>query len=251
MMGEADHEEGGGEGGGMMRWLITYADLITLLLAFFIVLYAMNRTEQVKFSLVAQALSKEFNSRSIVGQGIGPSIITGNSGTQVPRASRQQLQSLSKLQNQLQRAIQKVGLTKQVTVSSNLRGIEVSLDATTLFAPGSARLSGAAIQLLRALSGALATVPNDIEVVGYTDSTPIHTVLYPSNWQLSAMRAANVVYVLSNMPNIRPGRLSLAGFGQYHPLASNASAAGRAKNRRVNILVLRNDVARVAIGNGP
>ena len=251
MMDEAEHEEGGGEGGGMMRWLITYADLITLLLAFFIVLYAMNRTQQVKFSLVAQALAKEFDSQSIVGQGIGPSIITGNSGTRAVRASRQQLQSLSQLQNKLEKAIQKVGLTKQVSVTSNQRGVEVSLDATTLFAPGSARLSPIAVTLLHGLGAALATVPNDIEVVGYTDSTPIHTSLYPSNWQLSAMRAANVVYVLSRLPNIRPGRLSLSGFGRYHPVASNATEAGRTKNRRVNILVLRSDVAQVAIGNGP
>lgn len=251
MMDEAEFEEGGGEGGGMLRWLITYADLITLLLAFFIVLYAMNRTEQVKFSLVAQALSKEFDSKSIVGQGIGPSVITQNSGTQTARATQQQLQSLSHLQNRLESAIQKVGLSSQVSVTSNVRGVEVSLDATTLFAPGSARLSPGAVRLLDGLGTALATVPNDVEVVGYTDSTPIRTALYPSNWQLSAMRAANVVYVLSRVPNIRPERLSLSGFGQYHPVASNATESGRTKNRRVNILVLRNDVAQVAIGNGP
>lgn len=249
---EEEHEEGGGgEGGGMMRWLITYADLITLLLAFFIVLYAMNRTEQIKFSLVAQALAKEFDSNSIVGKGIGPSIITGNSGTQAQRASQQQLQALSQLETRLQAAINRAGLAKQVSVSSNVRGVEVSLDATTLFKSGSAALSPSAVSLLTSLGRALATVPNDIEVVGYTDSTPIHTALYPSNWQLSAMRAANVVYVLSQVPNITPDRLSLSGFGQYHPVAANITPVGRAKNRRVNILVLRSDVAQVAIGNGP
>lgn len=251
MMDEDEHEEGGGEGGGMMRWLITYADLITLLLAFFIVLYALNRTEQVKFSLVAQALANEFDSKSIVGSGIGPSVITQMSGTNTTRAAKQELQSLSHLQNKLQSAIKAAGLQKQVSVSSNVRGVEVSLDATTLFAAGSARLSGKALKLLYGLGGALATVPNDIEVVGYTDSTPIHTAEYPSNWQLSAMRAANVVYVLSQVPHIKPERLSLSGFGQYHAVAPNSTAEGRQKNRRVNILVLRTDVAQVAIGNGP
>lgn len=251
MMDDENEEGGGGEGGGMMRWLITYADLITLLLAFFIVLYAMNRTEQIKFSLVAQALAKEFDSQSIVGKGIGPSIITGNSGTHAEKAAKQQLQSMNRLQNKLQAAINHAGLQNQVSVHSNQRGVEVSLDATTLFAPGSAVLSPKAVALLKSLGGALSTVPNDIEVVGYTDSTPIHTAKYPSNWQLSAMRAANVVYVLSHVPNIKPGRLSLSGFGQYHPVASNRSPAGRAKNRRVNILVLNKDVAQVAIGNGP
>ncbi|PSR23337.1 MAG: hypothetical protein C7B45_03205 [Sulfobacillus acidophilus] len=249
---EEEREEGGGnEGGGMMRWLITYADLITLLLAFFIVLYAMNRTEQIKFSLVAQALANEFDSQSIVGNGLGPSVITANSGTNVQRASQQELNALSNLQNRLQSAIQKAGLSKEVSVTSNVRGVEVSLDATTLFASASAALSPQAVTLLHGLGAALATVPNDIEVVGYTDATPIHTSQYPSNWQLSAMRAANVVYVLSQVPHIDPSRLSLAGFGPYHPVATNATAAGRARNRRVNILVLRSDVAEVAIGNGP
>lgn len=251
MMGAEEHEEGGGENGGMMRWLITYADLITLLLAFFIVLYAMNRTEQVKFSLVAQALAQEFDSQSIVGQGIGPSVITQQSGTQTARASQKELQSLSHLETALQRGVDKAGLSQQVSVTSNDRGVELSLDASTLFASASARLSPAAQHLLVALGPALAAVPNDIEVIGYTDSTPIHTALYPSNWQLSAMRAANVVYVLSRIPHINPARLSLAGFGQYHPVASNLTAAGRARNRRVNILILRSDVATVAIGNGP
>ncbi|MCY0878369.1 MAG: OmpA family protein [Firmicutes bacterium] len=251
MMDDDERESGGHEGGGMMRWLITYADLITLLLAFFIVLYAMNRTEQIKFTLVAQALAQEFDSQSIVGQGLGPSIITANSGTEVQGTSVRELQSLSKLQSQLQTAIDQAGLGNQVSVTSNERGVEVSLNSTLLFAPGSANLSPAAVSLLERLGRVLATVPNDIEVVGYTDSTPIHTAEYPSNWQLSAMRAANVVYVLSRVPGIHPARLSLMGFGKYHPIASNATPQGRAKNRRVNILVLRSDVAEVAIGNGP
>lgn len=250
-MMDDDHEEASGEGGGMMRWLITYADLITLLLAFFIVLYAMNRTEQVKFSLVAQALASQFDSNSIVGQSPGPSIVTGLSGTEAQRAETKQLQSLSHLETELQQSIDAAGLGSSVSVTSNDRGVEVSLDATTLFASGSAVLSPSAVTLLQHLGGVLSTVPNDIEVVGYTDSTPIHTSLYPSNWQLSAMRAANVVYVLSLVPKINPGRLSLAGFGQYHPIATNLTVAGRAANRRVNILVLRQDVAQVAIGNGP
>lgn len=251
-MMDDDHEEGGGgEGGGMMRWLITYADLITLLLAFFIVLYAMNRTEQIKFSLVAQVLAQNFDSSSIVGSSPGPSIVPGNSGTETAQAQQQQLQSLSRLQTKLQQAIDKAGLGNEVAVTSNERGVEVSLDATTLFKPGSAVLSSQALSLMQSLGQVLTTVPNDIEVVGYTDSTPIHTGLYPSNWQLSAMRAANVVYQLSRVPRINPARLSLAGFGQYHSVASNSTPVGRAKNRRVNILVLRQDVAQVAIGQGP
>ncbi len=246
---KSEEEYEGEGGGGMLRWLITYADLITLLLAFFIVLYAMNRTEQVKFSLVAQALAQNFDSNSIIGQSPGPSIVTGMSG--VAASNIAELKSLNQLQNRIEAALVKAGVANQVSVTSNGRGVEVSLNATLLFAPASAILSPAAVRLLQSIGQALKTVPNDVEVVGYTDSTPIRTAFYPSNWQLSAMRAANVVYVLSRVPGINPSRLSLSGFGRYHPVATNATPQGRKLNRRVNILVLRSTVAQVAIGNGP
>lgn len=238
-------EESGGEGGGMMRWLLTYADLITLLLAFFIILYAMSRNQEVKFALVSQALASQFNSKSVVGTSPGPSVIAGLSGTHA------ELESMNRLQNQLQSAIDQKGLARQISVGSTGRGVEVSLNASLLFPSGSARISPPADALLASLGQALKSVPNDIEVAGYTDSTPIRTAQYPSNWQLSAARSANVVYVLAHVPGILPGRLSIAAFGRYHPVASNTTSQGRQQNRRVNILVLYSQVAQVAIGNGP
>ncbi len=247
MMNFPDEPDEGAPGGGMMRWLITYADLITLLLAFFIVLYALNRTEQVKFALVARALARHFDAQTIVGQSPGPSIITGQSGTYTVAEAR----TLNQLQNRLQQAINQAGLEKQVTVSSTMRGVEITMNTTLLFRPASAQLAPAAVALVQRVGQVLTTVPNDVEVAGYTDSTPIRTLQYPSNWQLSAMRAANVVYVLSGVAGMQPDRLSVAGFGRYHAIASNATAAGRQANRRVNILVLRSSVAAVAIGHGP
>ncbi|WP_053960224.1 flagellar motor protein MotB [Sulfobacillus thermosulfidooxidans] len=242
---ETENEDGGNENAGMMRWLITYADLITLLLAFFIVLYAMNRTEQVKFSLVSQALANQFDSKSIIGKSPGPSIINGLSGTHA------ELASLNRLEDELQQKINQAHLSSSVSVTSNERGVEVSLNASLLFAPGSAKVSPQAASLLLQLGNILKTVPNDIEVAGYTDSTPIRTVKYPSNWQLSAARAANVVYILAHVPGINPSRLSIAAFGHYHPIATNKTPQGRQLNRRVNILILRSTVGQVAIGNGP
>ena len=247
-----EEEEESGAEGGMLRWLITYADLITLLLAFFIILYAISRTEQVKFSQLTAALAEKFNSNSIIGQSPGPSIINGNAGIHTATlSSPAETQALNRLQKALEAAIAQAGLTHQVTVATNLRGVEVSIDAAMLFPPGSALLNAAAEHLLFRLGTALKAVPNDIEVTGYTDSTPIHTAQFPSNWQLSAMRAANVVYVLAKVPGIHAARISIAAFGQYHPVATNSTAAGRQLNRRVNILVLRSKVAEIAIGNGP
>lgn len=251
-----DEEEGeGGSESGMLRWLLTYADLITLLLAFFIILYALNRTEQIKFAQLSAALAQKFDSSSIVGQSPGPSIINGDSGTHastpaVPGLSPDAVR-LGRLESRIAAAIDRAGLASQVAVSSNPRGVEVSISARLLFASGSARLNPSAVRLLAEVGGALKAVPNDIEVAGYTDSVPIRTAKYPSNWQLSAARAANVVYVLASVPGIRPGRLSVAAFGKYHPIASNATPSGRQQNRRVNILVLRKNVGAVAIGNGP
>ncbi len=229
----------------MMRWLITYADLITLLLAFFIVLYAMNRTQEMKFSQVTQALARQFDSKSIIGRSPGPSIINGLSGT------RQEQASLNHLAQELQHKINQSNLASKVSVATTMRGVEVSLNASLLFASGSARIAPQAKNLLFHLGIVLRSVPNDIEVAGYTDSTPIRTSKYPSNWQLSAQRAANVVYLLAHVPRINPSRLSIAAFGHYHPIASNRTSQGRRQNRRVNILILRSDVAKVAIGNGP
>jgi chemotaxis protein MotB len=250
MWEDHENEEGGGEA-GMLRWLITYADLITLLLAFFIILYAISRTQQVKFAQLTAALAQKFNSNSVIGVSPGPSIITGASGTRTALSSIQEMQAFSRLKAALEAAIAAAGLANQVTVATNLRGVEVSIDAKLLFTPGSATLNPSAVHLLQRLGTALEAVPNDIEVSGYTDSTPIRTVEFPSNWQLSAMRAANVVYVLSRVSGIHPARLSIAGFGRYHPVATNLTAEGRQLNRRVNILVLRQTVAEIAIGNGP
>ena len=224
---------------GMMRWLMTYADLITLLLAFFIILYAMSRTQAVQFAQTAHALAQQFDSSSL-------------------RSTESQLEhgpgsnaSLDHLQQELQRRIDQAHLQSQVSVGTTVRGVEVSLNASLLFGSGSARLSSRAQVLLIQLGEILRTVPNAIEVTGYTDATPIRTARYPSNWQLSAARAANVVYMLAQVPRIHPARLSIAAFGHYHPIATNQTATGRQLNRRVNLLVLRTTVARVVIGHGP
>ncbi|MCY0881428.1 MAG: OmpA family protein, partial [Firmicutes bacterium] len=179
------------------------------------------------------------------------SIITGMSGVHANGTATQEDRQLNALQNQLQQALDKAGLGAQASVTSNPRGVELSVNASLLFPSASATLSPSAVDLLQQVGSALKSVPNDVEVIGYTDATPIHTAQYPSNWQLSADRAANVVYTLAQVPGINPSRLSLAGFGKFHPIATNATAAGRRLNRRVNILVLRHSVAQVAIGNGP
>jgi chemotaxis protein MotB len=232
----ADDEGGGGhDGAGMMRWLITYADLITLLLAFFIVLYALNRTQQIKFAMVAKALARNFDQNgTIVGQSPGPSIITGLSGTTVPPG---EAATLAKVQQQVAAAVAAAGLQSQVHIVATPEGLLLRVEDSLLYAPGSAALSPSAVNLLTQVGRILATVPNQVEVSGFTDSTPIHTAQFSSNWQLSAMRAANVAQVLADASG-QGARFFVSAFSKYRPVASNATPAGRQANRHVDILIL-------------
>lgn len=242
-----EDEGGGGEGGGMMRWLITYADLITLLLAFFIVLYALNRTQRIKFSLVAKALANNLDAKgSIIGQSPGPSFVEGQSGTSQPTEA----QTLSKLQTDLKSAVNASGLAHSVSITSSQEGVQVSVADSLLFPSGSAAVSPQAIALLKKLGAVLNEVPNEVEVSGFTDSKPISTQQFSSNWQLSAVRAANVVQVLASVSGSVPGRYMISAFGQYRPVATNRDPAGRAQNRRVNIVVLKKAVASLVAPTG-
>jgi len=250
-----DEDGPANDASGMMRWLLTYADLITLLLAFFIVLYAISRTEQYRFSLIAKALAQEFSSQgSIVGTSPGPSFVTGQSGADTAAAgtgnvgvSAAEARQLNQLAGSLTQAVRQAGLSSSVSIRESPVGVVMSLKDSLLFPNASAQLAPAAVRLLQRVGLVLERVPNDVLVSGYTDNKPIRTAQYPSNWQLSAMRAANVVQVLATVPGAHAGRFLLAGFSKYHPVASNATAAGRAENRRVNIVVLRSIVARVVL----
>ncbi len=248
-------EEEAGVEGGMMRWLITYADLITLLLAFFIVLYAISRSQQYRFSLIAKALAQEFSSQgSIVGSSPGPSFIAGQSGASTPASgtgsvgvSAAEARQLNQVEQAVQHAVSQAGLASQVSVTENSVGVVMSFSDALLFPNASAALSPKALALLHRVGLALERVPNEVLVSGYTDSKPIRTAQYPSNWQLSATRAANVVQVLATVPGAHPSHFALAGLGRYHAVATNTTAAGRAQNRRVTIVVLRSVVAKVVL----
>ena len=123
-----------------------------------------------------------------------------------------------------------------VSVTQTERGIEVEMKSKMLFTTGSARLSRTAIKLLRDVAGILKPLPNQIFVEGHTDNVPIRTILFPSNWELSAARAASVVHLLGRF-KVNPDRMAAIGYGEHRPTASNASDSGRQKNRRVALII--------------
>ena len=226
------------------RWMLTYLDMITLLMAFFCILFAMANVNATKFKQVAQSMSMALGT----GGGGGSSMLTNFSGTGISPQTATSANSLIQLrENNEFKAIMRLireysakeGLSKSVKASITERGLVVNLADSVLFSSGSAELSAKARGVLDRLAELLFKTGSVIRVEGYTDNVPIHTARYQSNLQLSTDRATNVImYWLSKYPEQSPN-LSAAGYGEYHSIAPNETNEGRAANRRVEIVVLR------------
>lgn len=221
------------------RWLLTYADMITLLLIFFIVLYTMSKIDTDKWRLLSSSLTKALGAGGMVLDAPGPSMVQGLSQPETIHTSMETAQ-LEKLKQQLQEYINKAQLDKKVSVSTEERGIVLSFQEEVLFNLGSAELTPSAKEIIRKIGPILETVPNYMRIEGHTDNLPINTRQYPSNWELSAARAINVLRALENGFNILPQRLSAAAYGEFRPRAPNISSNNRQLNRRVNIVIMRN-----------
>ncbi|MBX6350630.1 MAG: flagellar motor protein MotB [Clostridia bacterium] len=236
-------QAGGGGGGGAhdntgaMRWLLTYADLITLLMVFFVVLYSMSQLDQQKFITLSNALRAslfgEQSANAVIRTTAKPSLVPENLPEQ---------ETLAELGKELREDVERAGLADKVTITLDNRGLVVSFSAeAAFFQLGRADLQPAFKDLLLRLAPSLNKVQNPIEVDGYTDDLQINTAEFPTNWELSARRATNVVRFLSEVAGVDPHRLSAQAFGEFHPTYSNATDTGRARNRRVDLVVLRKD----------
>ncbi len=251
------------------RWLLTYSDLITLLLAFFIIMYSVASVNQGKFQQLAQSLHLAFSGSTtpiqfaragggksvlqpaaLLHQAPAPSVAHAPNGKSVlqqvlltPQQAGQvhgilhEDKVFSSLFARLQTYIRVHNLNASVTTVNGSRGIQIEIHADILFDTGSDRLRPAAQRILLGLVPFLDAVQNRVQVNGYTDSAPIRTAQFPSNWFLSADRAAGVVQFLVGH-GVSPARCSAQGFSKYHPIASNASAQGMRANRRVDIVIL-------------
>lgn len=196
------------------RWLISYADLVTLLLALFIVMYAASDRENAR--QVAAGFSAQNG-----GAGVLP-------GAEHPSPEGSDLER-SLLSNPV--------IAQRAKVQQTDRGLVVSLAEAGFFAPGDAELSGGAVEAIDAIASSLGGSQTPIRVEGHTDSIPISNSRYPSNWELSTARASKVLARLTEA-GIRPERLSAAGYGGFQPAADNLTPEGRARNRRVDVVVL-------------
>ncbi len=226
---------------GHDRWLVSYADFITLLFAFFVVLYAFARADQKKQVQVAQAVNTALNSMG----GLTNPNQQANAAAQPAKATGEELLSpmqvkydLSRIQHDLSLALAKEISNKTVALEMGRDGLVISLREAGFFDSGSATPKPETLETLRTIAARLSATPYDLRVEGHTDNVPIHTTQFDSNWELSAARATHIARLFLEMKSIPPDRISAAGYGEFHPVATNDTVAGRAENRRVDLVVL-------------
>lgn len=259
-MSKRRHRGGHAEGHeNAERWLLTYADLITLLMVFFVVLYSMSSADTSKWKQISAALTQAFNVDVLRGQ-TGTSIDETAAAPAQPidsLISEQQVPQVSRIQSAVQAVIDRARQngdlqTPEVTVGTDREGIVIRLSGSYLFDSGRAELKPNSFGLLDAIAGQLKLEPNDIRVDGHTDATPLlGSALYPTNWELSASRAMAVTRYLAETDGILPTRLEAAGFGEYRPIVPNDTREHRALNRRVEIHLLNSTIDDHALPGTP
>lgn len=247
-------------------WLIPYADILTLLLALFIILFSMSSINAQKFILLSRAFNQMFNGGTGLLQYNSP-VSTGNTSGQIAKspdnkktnqyqavnpntgnANQQNIEKLQQQQEQLQQLMAKMNveikdqnLTNKLQVKLTSEGLLVTISDDILFDSGSADVRPQNIATAREISNLLVmNPPRSIIISGFTDNVPIKNSQFASNWELSVMRAVNFMKVILQNNQLNPKYFSAKGFGEYQPVASNATPEGRAKNRRVEILISPN-----------
>ncbi len=239
-------------------WLIPYADLLTLLLALFIVLFSMRSEDKAKSDAMMEALYKAFNTVSVFdttngGQSPSNTSYTDNKTLPKPPSKEDQKsiiaakkeqeanaeeKKLQDLMKQLQQYIDESHLNAEISLTDLEEGIQITLKDRIIFDSGSDHLRPNFLPILDDIGKMLQTVDNTISIEGHTDNKPIHSAQFPSNWELSGARALSVVHYLQTK-DIAPIRLRYSGYGEYRPVFPNDTDEHREANRRVNIIILR------------
>jgi chemotaxis protein MotB len=243
------------------RWLVSYADFITLLFAFFVVMYASSSVNKSKYNAVSLSISSAFQKEHIKSLGdsgkeykdpielksalenkgsnelilIDPIVVSKiNQGKQVQARDRAKL-----IKSELMLKLKPLLDQGKISISQTPKGIRIDIQESFLFKPGSSRLADTApLETLVLIAPILINAGNAIEIEGHTDNTPIKNKDYESNWELSALRATTVLRILNNI-GVPDELLSATGFGSSRPLVQNSTAENRAKNRRVSIYLLQ------------
>jgi chemotaxis protein MotB len=217
------------------RWLLTYADLITLLLAFFIVMYSMSRIDAKKFGAVSHALSGALSGQQLAmrerevfaklqeDEGGGGALDTGH---------------LRLMREEIQTIVEEASIGEAVSSEVTERGLVIHIMEGALFEEARADLTDGARAVLGVIGAKIRDSGNQVRIEGHTDPRPIHTPKFPSNWELSTARSTAVLRFMVDSIGVEPGRISALGFGEFRPMVPNDSPEHMAQNRRVDIVIL-------------
>ena len=236
------------------RWLVSYADFITLLFAFFVVMYSISSVNQSKYSDLTSSMGTAFSgtnptdgrSGNIKNRSGIENKIKGQPSSLIKplplshlysEKLRRDRETMTNMGVDLSNTLAPLISEGKVRVSQNNRGIRIDIHDSLLFSPGSAELASAASGIMNEIATEIKGNQRQIQVEGHTDNTEIHNATFFSNWELSAVRASSVVRMLSDA-GIDDSRLSALGFGSAQPISDNDTPLGRAKNRRVSIMIL-------------
>ncbi|NFR88169.1 MULTISPECIES: flagellar motor protein MotB [unclassified Clostridium] len=222
------------------RWLLTYSDLITLLMVLFVVLYASSNVDKQKYRQISDSFKQAFS----IGDAPGAIKEVGeetNENSIVNDAIMVESEKLDTAKSKVDELIKEYNLEGSVSTQIQERGLIISFNDNVFFNSGDATIKSEYKQKLISISKILNDIDNYIRVEGNTDNVAINTENFHSNWQLSAIRAANVVELLVKEGNISSDKLSAIGYGEYRPVKSNDTEEGRAANRRVDIVILNNE----------
>ncbi len=244
------------------RWLVSYADFITLLFAFFVVLYASSQVDKRKAGHLAEAIKVAFQELGAFNASNAKT--SGQGGRATPISDAQDMendklaaelgniidpgknkltglsetQSLKDAQEEIQKALNPEIERHEVSMSMRPDGLAISLKEIGFFDSGTATIRPDALDAISRLAAVLKLRPENLRIEGHTDNVPIHNSRFASNWELSASRATEMIRMLITQYELDPGRLSASGYAEFHPIAANNTVLGRAQNRRVDIVIL-------------
>lgn len=226
------------------RWMVSYADFLTLLFAFFVVMYAISSVNEGKYRVLSESIVSAFRNETVSSGGQSIVVIQASS-SQPKQVEPNKMQDLAKQrQREKMRNVAKdilevlAPLVQQgkVRVLETTRGVTIEINDSILFSPGQAQLHPTSVKAMQAVAEVLAASDFPIIIEGHTDNVPINTLQFPSNWELSAVRATTVLRLFADA-GVGAERLTAIGYGETRPVEPNLLAEGRARNRRVTIMI--------------
>jgi chemotaxis protein MotB len=235
---------------GAPGWMATFADLVTLLMCFFVLLFAMSTTQQETYKELVQSLRTALGAQAVPESGTREGL-TMHAVPSEPPSENQQIDELgAMIEKEMEDIVSEVRelvlfnkLGGEVSVTKTEDGVVITMSDLLLFAQGGTNLSAKGRDILRKVAAVLSKLAYHVKIKGHTDSSPISSTMFPSNWELSSARASTVVRLLVQN-GVPPQYVSAEGYANFHPVATNDTARGRALNRRVEIVYERDSIAR-------